>query len=149
MPRKTLTITLLLAAGVVALWAGRSQSQIDEPLRNIMKAKLLHTQSILEGLALEDFKKIETNAQTLSALSKVDAWHVHKTPEYVRFSAEFQRHADALAAHAKEKKLEACTLDYVQLTLTCVNCHSHTRKIGVAAADGDLDELALRLPSGD
>jgi len=144
MSRKTFIVSLTLAGAVLAAWASQSRSQIDEPLRNIMKAKLLHTQSILEGLALEDFNKIQVNAQTLSALSKVDAWHVHKTPDYIRFSAEFQRHPDALAAHAKDKKLDACTLDYVQLTMTCVNCHTHTRKIGVASADALRDDLALR-----
>ena len=132
-------VPALLVIAVVAL---RSHSQPVQPdLKNVMKAKLAHTHSILEGLALEDFNRVLKGAQNLSALSRADAWNVHKTPEYVKFSKDFQAVADSLAANAKTKKLEACTLDYVQLTMLCVKCHTHTRKIGVATGDKSIRDI--------
>jgi len=114
----------------------------DQPdLRNVMKAKLAHTQSILEGLALEDFDRIKRGAQNLSTLSRADSWNIHKTPEYVKFSKDFQDLADVMVTHATAKKLEAVALDYVELTMLCVKCHTHTRKQGVADAGGALPNL--------
>ncbi|MEX2214269.1 MAG: hypothetical protein WD768_09095 [Phycisphaeraceae bacterium] len=138
--RKRAFITLVVA-GLVGVSAMRTLSQPNIPeLKNVMKAKLAHTQSVLEGLALEDFDRIKKGGQNLAALSRADAWNVHRTPEYIKFSKDFQDVADALVVHANAKKLEACTLDYVQLTMLCVKCHSHTRKAGVALNDPQMPE---------
>ncbi len=141
--RSIYTVLVLCLVLVCGLAIRPTKSEQPKQLNAVMKAKLSHAQKVLEGLAKEDFKSIRTNALALSALSQADAWHVHKTPDYVRYSNEFRRHADALAEHAKAKKLEACTLDYVQLTMICVNCHSYTRRIGVASTEVGLDGLAL------
>lgn len=112
----------------------RSMSANQPDIQNVMKAKLAHTQSILEGLALEDFDRIKRGAQNLGVLSRADAWNIHKSIEYVKFSKDFQAVADSMVANANAKKLEAVALDYVQLTMLCVKCHTHTRKQGVADA---------------
>ena len=130
--------TILVVSGLL----GGGYTAAQPELKNIMKAKLAHAQAVLEGLAKEDFDKIKTNAQAMSALSKADAWNVHKTPEYVKFSKDFQDLADALAKDAAAKKLEACMLDYVQLSMLCVKCHTHTRRIGIAGGDFKLRDLA-------
>ena len=129
-------IMLVAGLAVMGLLSFAALSQPNQPdLKNVMKAKLAHAHSVLEGLALEDFDRIARGAQNLSALSRADAWNVHKTPLYIKFSKDFQDTADSLAANAKAKKLEACTLDYVQLTMLCVKCHSHTRNAGIAMKD--------------
>lgn len=118
-------------------------------LKNVMKVKLIHTQTVLEGLALEDFNKIEASAKTLSNLSRSTAWKVAKTPEYVKFSNDFRSLADSLAANAKARKIEAATLDYMQLTMLCVKCHSHVRKIGLASTEsGENDQFYASFVSG-
>jgi len=53
-------------------------------------------QSVLEAIALENFRLIATNAQKLHQLSQAAEWQVRRTPEYQRFTAEFARQADAL-----------------------------------------------------
>jgi hypothetical protein len=45
----------------------------------------------------------------------------------VQYSAEFQRSTKALAEAAKKKNADGASLAYVQLTLTCVNCHKHIK----------------------
>jgi hypothetical protein len=129
-------VPLLFAPVVLAalVWMN-SAGQAQPELQNVMKAKLQHVHRVVDGLALEDFDRIQRAAQALGTLSRADAWNLHKTPEYVKFSKDFQDLADTLAADAKAKRLEACTLDYVQMTMLCVKCHTHTRKIGVALAE--------------
>ena len=137
-----LAITLTLAVALLSTSLLTRVMSADQPdLRNVMKAKLAHTQSILEGLALEDFDRIKRGAQNLSTLSRADSWNIHKTPEYVKFSKDFQDLADVMVTHATAKKLEAVALDYVELTMLCVKCHTHTRKQGVADAGGALPSL--------
>lgn len=132
---------LVVVIGMLALSTRPLPAQPD--IRNVMKAKLAHAQSLLEGLAQEDFDKIHKAAQNLGTLSRADAWNVHKTIEYIKFSKDFQELADTLALDAKAKKLEACTLAYVQMTMLCVKCHTHTRKIGVAQNDLEADGFTL------
>jgi hypothetical protein len=133
---KTRNLVLAVIATTLGLLASRGLTADEPELRDVMKAKLQHTHSVLEGLALEDFDRIKKGAEYLSRLSKAAAWNIHKTPLYVKFSKDFQDTADAMVKHAAEKKLEAVMLDYVQLTMLCVKCHTHTRKEGVAILDG-------------
>ena len=137
---RPLLVVALMFVTLIAL--SRSMSANQPELKNVMKAKLAHTQSVLEGLALEDFEQIKRGAQNLGTLSRADAWNIHKTPEYVKFSRDFQDIADSMATNAAAKKLEAVALDYVQMTMLCVKCHTHTRKLGVADAGGDAAQLS-------
>ena len=81
---------------------------------------------------MEDFKQIAKNAQEMSILSQTAEWQVYPTSEYKQHSTEFRRATDELAWHAKSKNLDAAALSYVQITLTCDNCHKHVRTIRVA-----------------
>ena len=101
-------------------------------MRTIMKAKLKHAQTGLEGLVQENFVKIQESAKSMSALSRAAEWNVHKSPDYMRFSREFRQITKDMEKHAKEKNLDACTLNYIQMTMTCVACHKHVRNIAVA-----------------
>lgn len=134
-------IPFLIAALVLAglsLIAAPSFSQQDKPVEAVMKVKLRHAQDVLQGLATEDFDNIRTNATRLSTLSKAAAWQVDKGPEYAKLSEDFRRAVDDMAAHAKQKNLDACTLDYVQMTMVCVRCHKHVRKIGITRIDAPM-----------
>jgi len=129
--KKVLIATVAMAlAGI--FWATSSQGQQGNPVRTIMKSKLKHAQTAMEGLALENFVKLQESAKSMSALSRAAEWNVHKSPEYARFSKEFRQITTDLEKHAKEKNLDACTLDYIQLTMTCVACHKHVRDVAVA-----------------
>jgi hypothetical protein len=122
--------------------AARNTAPVDmHPLppmvgaRGIMKAKLAHAQAVLEGIALEDFKQIKNNAHQLNSLSQQADWLVHRTIEYNVFSEEFRRITRDMADSATAKNLHAVTLDYVQMVMTCVKCHSHMRTQGLAQID--------------
>jgi hypothetical protein len=94
----------------------------------LMKKKLMHSQKVLEGIALNDFDLIAKHGEEMLLISKTAEWRVLKTTEYELFSSAFQRSASDLVKHAKDKNLDAAALSYVELTLTCVKCHKHVRE---------------------
>ncbi|MDX1961585.1 MAG: hypothetical protein SFX18_00440 [Pirellulales bacterium] len=119
----------LIIGGLVGGWAWAKQPE-PAPTGNIqdfMRVKLKHSQSILEGLATEDYDKMAKGSQELSLLSLVASWRVLQTEEYVQHSNEFRRAADALRDAAKKKNLDGAALAYVDLTLKCVSCHKYVR----------------------
>ena len=118
---------LLLASALsdpVAL-AQNPANEIDE----FMRAKLIHSQKVLEGLTTENFELIAINSQAISLLSRDESWQVLQTPEYLSRSVEFRRTVDALTAAAKQKNLDGAALAYIDVTLKCVECHKYVRRL--------------------
>lgn len=127
-------VVLALVAGVFV-----PPSLSDPPPvkgRNLlMQLKLGHSQKVLEGLAIRNFDMIERNADELILLSKKAEWQLLQTPDFVRHSDEFRRNADTIVKAAKDKNLDGAALGYVQLTMSCVNCHKHVREVKMAFLD--------------
>ncbi|CAN5339369.1 hypothetical protein BH10PLA2_BH10PLA2_05080 [soil metagenome] len=134
-----LTVAAMIAALVVfVLWAGGqavSPNTVDDKQKKVvtsnqvmMREKLVAANKVLEGLSVEDFPKIAENAERLRIISRAASWHVIDSEEYARYSKNFQMEASDLKRHAEQKNLDAATLDYVRLTMTCVECHKHLRE---------------------
>jgi hypothetical protein len=120
------------AVALAVVPAARSLAEKAPSKRSeLMQRKLLESQRLLEGIALSDFGKIEKHAAELAAISRMAEWRVLKTADYEMFSNSFQRSADDLVKHAKNKNIDAAALSYVELTLTCVKCHKHVRDVGM------------------
>ncbi len=126
MKRASYVLTLLFLLIALPLMSGHGAEQKKS---TIMQMKLQQAQKVLEGLALKDFKKISKSAEELLLLSKEEEWKVLSTPEYERYSNEFRRNAQDLIKNAKEENLDACAFSYVEMTLSCVNCHKHVREV--------------------
>jgi cytochrome c556 len=92
-----------------------------------MRAKLAHSQNVLEGLTTEDFDLIEKGAQELALASLDSNWQVLQTEDYARHSAEFRRSCGTLRDAAKAKNLDGATLAWMDVTLKCVRCHKYVR----------------------
>ena len=122
----------------------RPAHETQETPQNLMRAKLAHAQAVLEGIALEDFDQILNNARRLTLLSQEADAQVRRTIDYTVFSSEFRRVTEDLAKNAARKNLHAATLDYMQMTMTCVKCHSYMRNEGVAMGQPPLPTLATR-----
>jgi hypothetical protein len=132
---------LLVGVFVVAAMVGNTNPQendIRENAKSFMRGKLKHAQTVLEGLTLEDYDAIAKSSQELTLLSYAAQWQVFQTPEYVRRSAEFRRDADALKRSAEEKNLDGAALNYVKLTMRCVECHKYVRTVRPARFDDSL-----------
>ena len=119
----------LLLIGAVAHAEEQSPDVPLEKLSKFMRAKLVHSQKILEALALEDFAQLAKHSQDLKLLSQESNWNVLQTEQYVLHSDDFRRRADALTDAAKKKNLDGASLAFVELTLNCVQCHKHVRDV--------------------
>ena len=90
-----------------------------------MRGKLVSNQKIVEGLSVKDFGMIAEGAADVKALVKGQHWFVLDSPEYKRLSAEMELAATRLEKAAKAKSIEATALRYFDLTVNCIDCHSH------------------------
>ncbi|HVW36783.1 MAG TPA: hypothetical protein VHB99_05745 [Pirellulales bacterium] len=114
------------AAGKVAARAALD-AKTDETSK-FMRLKLGYSQNVLEGVVMKDFDLIAKNAQAMALLTEDENWMLLQTPEYRTYSSEFKQIANRLTQAAKEKNLDGAALDYVQMTLNCVECHKHVRE---------------------
>jgi cytochrome c556 len=103
--------------------------------REVMRAKLDSSQKVLEGIATENFPTLAANAQKLVALSQAAGWEARQTPEYKQHTAEFRRHAESLLKAARDQNVDAASLAWFQMTISCVNCHRHIRGVRTVSAE--------------
>ena len=137
-----------IAALAVCGWTGSARAQEANKVGDFMRAKLLHSQKVLDGLVREDFDMIAKHAQEMSLLSQASTWQVLQTPEYRERSTEFRRSVDALTEAAKKKNLDGAALAYVEVTMKCVTCHKYVRHVKMAKTEGrDATRVAQDLRS--
>lgn len=127
-------LTCLVAVVCLALLAP-SASNAADPVQTFMRAKLTHSNEVLEGLTTENFDQIAKHGQELSLLSRATSWNVLQTPEYKQRSLEFRRGTDALTKAGKNKNLDGAALAYVDVILKCVNCHKYVRGVRTARVE--------------
>jgi cytochrome c556 len=123
------SIGLALFMGMSVLLATTNGEQQEKPVDTFMHAKLAHSQSILEGLAVENYDQIGKSSQALTLLSEEAGWNVLQTAEYAHQSEMFRRNTKALTEAARKHNLDGSTLAFVQVTLNCVECHKHVRSV--------------------
>lgn len=129
---------LAVAAGIVVLAVaavtGSRPTADDSTTRPdqvavFMRAKLAHSQNVLEGLAIEDYDLIDKGAQELSLASEDASWQVLQTEDYARQSADFRRSCDSLRKAAKSHNLDGAALAWMEVTMKCVQCHKYVRDV--------------------
>ncbi len=122
-----LAAVALMAGGAWMLAIAADGPPEPDKVAVFMRAKLVHSQDVLEGLATEDFDLIEKGAQGLALASLDSNWQVLQTEDYVRQSAEFRRACGTLRDAAKAKNLDGATVAWMDVTLKCVQCHKYVR----------------------
>ena len=131
----SLYLVLPALACLILVWNG---TRADQPAQKrtrgeFMREKLNFSKDVLEGLALEQYAIIEKGGKALKKLSEAAEWEVATIPnatDYVMLTTDFQRHADELVKEAKAKNIDAATLAYVKLTMSCIQCHKFIRNTG-------------------
>ena len=132
---------LVFSAAMVAIFVlvissiGKSQDQRTDKSKKLtsnqmlMRDKLVQMNRILEGITLDKFEQVQESAETVGMISQATSWHIiDPTPQYKRMSKNFQEQAADLERHAKERNVEAATLDLVRMNITCTQCHQHMRE---------------------
>ena len=125
-------IALVTAIALLIAFAGRgafsADPETDETKPSFwMEKKLEYSQSILEALAKENFDEIRKKAHALGALNQMERWVRAGVPEYQAQLHIFQNANQQLMKAANHENLDSAALAYVQLTMSCVNCHKVIR----------------------
>lgn len=105
----------------------RGQAGPDPETDAVMRAKLAASQKVLAGIALRDFRAVQTNAATLTTLSSQRGWAALQTPDYELFTTRFRIASESLGEAAVVKDMEALLQAYQELTRSCVGCHAYLR----------------------
>ena len=120
----TIIVVSVLALGLAAVVA---QSKRSRAAKEFMRDKLELTQKVLEGVATEDWDLVVAKGTKLGAMTREADWRVFENPNYEQQSQMFRQHVDSLVKAAKKKDLDAATLAYVRMTISCVDCHKAVR----------------------
>ena len=139
-------ISLLGLSG--ALLRGGNQAQDKDALRDkvkvFMRAKLTNSQSVIEGLATENWDLIEAGGARMLVMSKATEWSLGQTgTQYKQDTIEFVNACRQLITQSKARNIEGATLAYLQLTMNCVECHKHVRASQRAGKDRTPDDSAV------
>lgn len=123
------TKLIVIVIGVLALGVTLSlaQSKRSRAAKEFMRDKLELSQKVLEGVATEDWDLVIAKGTKLSAMTQGADWRVFENPNYDQQSKAFRQHVDSLVTAAKKKDLDAATLAYVRMTMSCVDCHKAVR----------------------
>ena len=92
-----------------------------------MRAKLVGSQSVLDGLVTENFGLIHRGAENMKLISEAVQWPKAEDKVYDHFGHEFRRQCDKLMKQADEKNLEGAHYTYLSMTSTCIDCHNYVR----------------------
>lgn len=114
-------------AGGIAARRASAAPKAEADTRELMKRKLQHAEAILAGLTFEDFDKIKKAGGELLLLSQEAQWMKHQSPKYNELSQSFRSSVEKMNKMAEEKNLEGATLDYMQVVMSCVECHKLVR----------------------
>ncbi|MAE63518.1 MAG: hypothetical protein CMJ18_04540 [Phycisphaeraceae bacterium] len=138
MTRPPLALILIAPIAITAgCSAPREGSHDPEPdLTMVMKAKLRHSEGVLEGVVLQDFGKIRINATALYELSKLGAWKIDDATAYVQYSEGFQKLTEQLVQHADNRDAREAAETYGRMTTMCVNCHRYMHQQGLIPIPG-------------
>jgi hypothetical protein len=131
----TLAGALLITFAVVTAKAQQPAAKTAEPQNADakaslwMKQKLAASQAVMAGLTRANFDAIRTNAETMLAVEYLEKWVRADVPNYKKMLNDFEYANRALVLASKEKNLDGATLAYMELTLSCVNCHKIVRDV--------------------
>jgi len=124
--RLWMVLTLIVAgAGFACL--GAVEDPEAQPPSYWMKKKLEYSEKLLKGLADADFEALAKTGRSMNALSQMEKWVRGNVPEYRTQLQMFRNANEQLIRAAEKENLDGAALAYVQMTLSCVNCHKVIR----------------------
>jgi cytochrome c556 len=100
----------------------------EKPMSFWMSAKLSASKSIFEALAKGDFEKLESNAEHMRLIGKLEGFVRRKNPDYKTQLQTFELANQEIVRQAKRHNAEGAALAFNQLTTSCVACHVMLRE---------------------
>jgi hypothetical protein len=128
---------LILGTLLLAVASGLPSSAQTPRVSKVMRAKLDHTQKILEAVVTSNWQQLDTESRALARLTQGPDWYVLKMPEYARQSEAFVRATDELIEAASLRDLEAASIGFSSLTARCISCHRSLTRSRLATSRGN------------
>jgi len=122
---------LLVATSAVFI-TSYGLAQKERATQPFMRQKLGYAQGILEGITLEKFDLVVTNATQLRNMNLTNVFLLVGNPSYLERTATFQKAVDDLKAAARDKSVARSAEAYSQITASCIDCHQFFRKEQIA-----------------
>ena len=91
----------------------------------LMRDKLTRMQSVLGALVTEDFDKIKEEAEFMGLVGKAASWQTLDTPRYKQLTERYLTLTSELHRAAQDKNRDGTMLQYLQLNISCVDCHQY------------------------
>lgn len=126
------SVLVCLFAGIAALVVGQQPILSDadhNDLAVLMRAKLMSTQKVVEGLMDGDFDMIRKGGRDLQRICDATGWRSHDDQVYGHYRAELKRSAIKLVEQADAGSLDGAAYGYMHTLTTCINCHDHCRNV--------------------
>lgn len=128
-----LNIRLAAAVLLIAITTGPTPSAQAPRLKQVMRAKLDHSQRILEGVVTSNWQLLETESRQMALVVRDPAWQSLVMPEFTRHTEAFLRATDDLTEAAKSRDLERASLGFISLSTSCVNCHRYLARARIVS----------------
>jgi hypothetical protein len=109
-------------------FASQSAERVTKPTQASMRLKLSYAQGVLEGLTLEKFELVITNAAKLRDMSQTNAFVLVGNRDYQTCRTNFQASVDALTRAAKEQNSQKAIEAYMKMAQSCFDCHRTFRR---------------------
>lgn len=107
----------------------------ESPLSGFMHAKLDASNRILEGLVIDNMKKVKSGADALLQMSDAEQWRASNDMLYLQHSRTFRESVTALQEKAGRGSVDGVALAWMDVTLNCIRCHEWVRNVMIA--DGE------------
>ena len=138
------SIRLLVAVLLISLIAGPAPSAQPARTKQIMRAKLEHSQKILEAVVTSNWQLLERESGDMALVVQDPAWSSLMMPEYIRYSEAFLRATTDLTEAAKLRDLESASLGLISLTASCVSCHRYLARARIVTTRPDASAVLPR-----
>jgi hypothetical protein len=125
---QTRILVIVMALGGLASSVALAENEKGRPTPEFMRQKLNYSQGILEGLVLEKYDLIATNAASLRNMNVTNAFLSMGNPAYRSYITSFQTNVDSLVRAAENKNLADATEAYAKVVKNCVQCHQDFRR---------------------
>lgn len=119
------SLKLLVAVLLISFTAGPTPSAQTARTKQVMRAKLEHSQKILEAVVTSNWQLLDRESRDMALVVQDPAWSALVMPEYIRHSEAFLRATNDLTEAAKVRDLESASLGFISLTASCVSCHRY------------------------
>ncbi|MCC7334029.1 MAG: hypothetical protein IT422_02965 [Pirellulaceae bacterium] len=126
------SVVTCLLTGIGTLVIGQQPRLSDadhNDLAVLMRAKLMSTQKVVEGLMDGDFSMIRKGGVELQRICDATGWRSHDDQVYGHYRAELKRSATKLVEQANAGSLDGAAYGYMHTLTTCINCHDHCRNV--------------------